>query len=436
MLKRLLCVILALSLIPLSGCMQNVPKDAVAPSDNAEQPSTERPANEEKQPPEGISTEDWYRVPEYTDSPLIEPDPERQVYISLPEQDCDFYTDAPYGVTVYVITKEHMNANDISVRVPMETSYNAKFTEFSKYRNLSDDGGDFMLYHYMSLKGVDWHEFGQMYSDASEASARYMEERITDYDAWQEIYSYYCEPYNELYDGYEAEYEAISTDEIPVAYLYYSSISFSDHHDETVETIEIDIGDETYTIDIGQWRFHSQPPEELSASTKGVRKINLGLMALVDNAYRDGYARLWNALEFNTTADITLTGIEAKDSDVELLGGRVQYTDSSDNSGMDFYWDGKQPLDIPSGTHVVITPYAYDERFKSYEHISTMLLLMDYEVEGVAQTMAVPCMLQRFNDVWDTYLLAFERYDIGEYYICYGNLADNWVREMPESWKR
>lgn len=436
MVKRFLWIGLSLCLI-LSGCSKNTPSDEPSGTDDG---STQVNTPVGPTLEEVLSTAEWYTVPPYTGSPLIAPDPSRSVYFSLTNQDCDYYPDMWYGsANIYILTREHIDPTEIQVQIPMQTGYSVKVNEYSEECHELACNGTINMglanYQYLSLRGVDWQQLGQADSDSSEASMLYLDTSL-DQSLRQQIYDTYIEPHNERMAAYQAEYEASSAENLPMFYAYNVTVLFNDYYNETVETVTIDLAGESYPIEIGKWRFHAEKPEELNSGKdpEGVNPISECVLAITDNAYHDGYVRLLNALEFTAKQDITLTGLTAEQTEVELLGGKVEYLSGS-NAGMDFYWDGKQPLDIPAGAHVSITAYVHDDRFASYEVSCTMLLKMHYEVAEKEQTMTVPCLMARYNNFWDTYLLAFHGYDIGEYYTCYARIMDNSLETMPESWR-
>lgn len=80
----------------------------------------------------------------------------------------------------------------------------------------------------------------------------------------------------------------------------------------------------------------------------------------------------------------------------------------------------------------------YDERFAQYEVGCTAALMMDYEINGKAHSMMMPCDLTRYNSVWGTYLMVFAGIDVGEFYTCFylPQFADYYMDKLPESWRR
>ena len=445
MLNRLLCTAVCCALL-LPGCTESTDSQDAETTGAGTNPIIE-----------SLSTDGWYRVPAYTGTPLIEPDPDRQVYFSLSgRDDCDFYPDLfSSGVSFDVFTREHVATGDIKVRLAAETGCDTSVHEWTDgcrtlaYNGIANLGLD--NYHYLALKGIDWREYAQLGSDSREASGIYAEHlekgeiNLSNMEYWGEFLSKYTDPYDELRDAYEAEYEAFPTDELPQFYYYSVYISFSDYHDETVSSVDVSVAGETYTFDIGEWRIHSKTPDELRYDYKpeGLTPGSISVPSIQQNPYCDGYAILSFGMNFTAKKDITLTSLKAENTVAELLGGKVQYRDANQNITMDYFWDGKQPIDIPAGTNVVIDAYVHNERFREYEVNCTTTLTMNYEIDGKQATAMSYCVMRRYNKPWDTYLMAFHGYDIGEYYVCYGNRYDPktifsglMYDSLPEAWRR
>ena len=451
-----LLLALVLTLGTLAGCADD-PEQGSAPSTETTMEGT---GTEPGPPTEPTLLQ---TVPEYTGTPLIQPDPDREVYISMADhQDCDFYPDTVIsGAYLYIVSKKMYNESEIGISIDMQTPY--KVTVWSQtdecHQKMADDtAGDFFCnYHYLSMQGADWQELGQLALDdrnSSIAREQYLaqEQHSTldpEFQALQEI----SQRYQETMEGYQRQFEAVPLEEIPSFYIYHVSIDFEgligaygatkETYDETVEELELRLGDQRIPVRFGQWRFHAQAPEELTASSPGIQNLMIGLLNTRENPYHAGFFRVNSALEFRAAKDITITGVRTLGADIPMVGALVRMGEQVDKdtisfSGVnDFYWDLKMPIDVPAGPVVSVDLYLRDERFAQYETCSTLYVVMEYEMEGRACTMTVPCYLRRINRIWDTYLMAFEGIDLGEYYTCFYNpqYAD-YVWRMPEEWKK
>ena len=459
MIKRLSIIILVSFCLALYGCTHGETaettenKDAVSENETHLTPDESFTADESltfsgwTRPVIDGVTDDWPIVPEYTGKPLIAPDPDRSAYFTLANQDCDFYPNGQCrNVGFFILTKEPFGKENIKVRIPIETGYEVSVDDWSKYcHSLEYDGYTHTVYgldsyQYLSLQGIDWRGFSQLYHDCYNAYNLADAVENTDPALYEQLQRLYIEPFHELHDAYKAAYESCSEDDIPLFYIYSIEIYLTDLCNEKTNTVEVDLGDETYILDIGEWRFHSELPEQFDvySDPTGIRRINMQTLSFDGDADWEGYALIRDAVWFRTTKDISLTALTAEEIESELIGCRVKYLDPQENPTMDFYWDGKTPLDIPANTNVAINVYFFDERFTSYEVTLTTMLKLDYDVDDTHKSFTTPAFMHRQNNIWDTYLMAFHGYDIGEYYTCYYNFgsSSSWWEVMPEAWRR
>ena len=231
--------------------------------------------------------------------------------------------------------------------------------------------------------------------------------------------------YMQKMQKYELEYEAMPEDKIPLFYAYDITIRFSglvdegtDLYEETVEQVDFVLGGKTYTVDIGQWRFHTETPSVLMVEdTPGLRQYMIAITAITACPFNGGYVMIPDALSFVTEDNITVTGLRTLGSDLQILGGRVRIRASQDEgASLDSLWDCMQPLHLSQGNNVSIELYFCDDSFREFEVNRILYVLMDYEMSGNAYSMLIPCNLVRYNNVWDMYFRYLAGYDIAQYY--------------------
>lgn len=389
--------------------------------------------------------------PLYRRTPL-EADPEREFYVSLSNQDCDFYPGLVYnGITFDLFTKMAYAPEEISVELSVQSRYKVSVMELNQdfqhialnpeTNSYGHDGQ--MPYHYLCIQNADLHALGQMASDSGYANSIYyrlLSQNLATEEDYITLVDGYVNPYTEQFQQYQNAYRA-QGDAVLTDYNAYSvSISFDRFRDETVERLDLRLGDQTYRIDFGQWRIHSQEPEELSYKHKG---LNTGTIAVLgtphDSPYAGGYIKLLEAIHFSAGEDIILTGLRWEGgAELEVLGARIEST--ADGKAMDSLWDGRQPLMLDKGTGAKLEAYLYSEKLKEYEACFTGFLYLDYALvdTGAEYTVAVPCRIKRYNEVWDTYCLAFLGADVGEYYHYFQDeiMQVQWLDEIPESWRK
>jgi len=393
----------------------------------------------------------WPKVEAYAGTPLLAVDQERAFYFSASNQDCDFYPGLPYtGSALTLITKEVYAAEDIAVTLPAKSKY--KFTVWNldeQFQHISTNPMDIsnlqaqLLYHYMCIQKIDLYELGQMCSDARLADEAYNKlviENLSTSNDYSTLIEGYSAPYSKRIQQYEDAYIAQGTSVLADYHLYSINITFDQFQDEAIEYLDLHLGGNTFRIEIGQWRIHSQEPEELQYKHKGITTDATPIMySPYDSPYAGGYMGLHEAVRFSASEDLALTGLRWQGGgDLEVLGAQV--LSQSNGSSMDYLWDCKQPLMLDKDTGITLSVYFYSEFLKEYEAGLTGFLYLDYTLvnTGAEYTVAVPCRMNRNNSAWDTYCLAFLDVDVGEYYHYFQKefLQLQWLDQLPDAWRK
>lgn len=259
-------------------------------------------------------------------------------------------------------------------------------------------------------------------------------------EIFNDLYENHMKPFEELKEQYMAAYTG--QDKVTDYNVYAVCVSFDQKHyvDETIEYLDITIGEKTYRVEFGQWRIHANAAEELTQSHKGVKVgDNTILDTSGDSPYGGGYVKTFGGIRFSTDSDIAVVGLRcSENSDIEILGAQIK--GSAEDGSMDHLWDGKSPLNVPKGSAVEMSLYLYSDGFKEYEMSRTCFFYIDYVIvsTGAKGTMVIPCKLSRHNRYWDTYCLMFLGVDLGEYYHYFPreSMSVYWLDELPESWRK
>ena len=424
--KRLFSLIMALTLLLLSGCTGDPQQDPTV--------TTAGTASLEEYREKVIAAAE---VVSYEAQPLIEYDPDREVYISLANQDCDFYPG--YWFTkgnVLILTKEHYDTDEIQVKVPMQTEYTVKVNDWTdKCAVGSSSSYGLQLEQYMCLQGVDWREIGQMlsYADAAQQLIFQGGKDQEALKAYQTLQDEYLEAVQSIFKKYEAEYRALSKEDVPTFGAYYVEILFPERgeFEETVETVEFIIGGKPYSVDIGQWCFHKTCPQKLKDGFNrvGLKQIDIVRSGLITSAYFGRNTYIPNTFTFEAFENLTVTGIHYEGPALDILGAQVRITGQAA-----FFWNMDTPIEVEKGDKVEIDLYLRDDRFREPCVCITAYPVMDYEIRGKSYGMVMPCLLIRgWTEYWETYLMAFEGIDMSAYYTCFAE-DTSWLEELPESW--
>ena len=379
-------------------------------------------------------------VATYDAEPLIEYDPNREVYISLANRNCDYYPNYWFNrENVIIITKEHYDIDEIQVNIPMQTEYTVEIQDRTDWCTVpaydsEQDRFALHLYQYMCLQGVDWQEIGQLNANV-DAALQLEFQSGTDQkarQAYQTLRKEYQAAAEAIFQKYESEYYALSREDIPQFGVYYMRIFFPERGDyeETVETVEFVIGGKSYSVDIGQWRFHKTCPQMLldGFNRVGLKQIDIAIGQVPTSPYCGDYAYLPTTFTFEAKEDLTVTGIHYEGTALNILGAQVTVSGQAA-----FFWNMDTPIEVEKGDNVQMDLYLRDDYFSEYNVCITGYPVMDYEIRGKAYGMVTPCLLFRWDTYWDSYLMAFKGIDVGAYYT-YLTDYTYWLEEMPEAW--
>ena len=397
---------------------------------------------------------EWPQLVTYAQKPILSADSEKDIYISLKNQNCDFYPDAVYnGVAFHLITRDRYEPDEIRVIFPGETPCEVKVTERSEsFQNIALDTetgtyNDFgqQPYHYLCMQDIDLFSLGQQRSNANYAAAAYnqlVQNNQASMDDFDGLIRKYVDPYNTLFQSYIDAYADQGSQKQTDYSAYTINLIFDQekYKEETINYIDLNVGNVEYHLEFGEWRIHE---ESFGGADQSFKGIKLGTVAILgasgDSAYAQGYMKMNSAIRFNTNEDVVLKGLRCSDgAEVELLGAQIE--SATEDNSINYFWNGKDPVRVESASNLAVSLYLYSDRFKEYEMNMTTIIYVDYVVSstGAEYTFAVPCRISRHNKLWDTYCLAFLGVDVGEYYHYFGDevMELYWINEIPESWRK
>jgi len=433
MLKKILCILLGMLI--LTGCAVTAPTEPT-----------------EGSTPGATSSETYLEnvkaaanVIRYDAEPLIEYDPNREVYISMSNQDYVYYPGYTLNSNVaIIITREHYDIDEIQVNIPMQTEYRVRITDWTEActvasYNSKQPGRGLQLYQYIAMQEVGWQEISEMQAYANAALGLMIQSKgnMEEYRAYETIHKEYTESYQNILAKYEEEYKNLPQKEIPQFSAYYVSIGFygAPPQTETVTEVEFIIGGKSYIQNVGLWTLYDTLPKELydpDNQNIGLKQEDISRGAITSSPYLGEYLCLDETITFKAQEDLTITGIRQMGAQVNLLGAEVSVSGQARR-----FWEMDLPIEVENGDRVAMDIYLKDDRFAQYEVDLCTYFIMDYQIRNKSYSMVMPCgMLRIHADVWDTYLMAFEGIDIGEYYTCYFDPMQHiWLKNMPQSWK-
>lgn len=429
-------------------------------------------------------------------------DSEQKVYASCQNVDKDIYPDVMGGAYYFqIMSLEHVDPEDIEIILPIETDYFVAITEDTEmretkwqnylrynegaelgYMTVASSTGEaypYVLYH--CYKGTDWNTMLELYLAAEKADNSKLEVILGGGSTSNPVYqnaNSIQEAYDLYNDQYRDAFKALTSDDLPLFYYYKVTITFGisnfeyitdDAGDivdvnitdgivkmESLETIEIKMGEKTYRQNIGQIRIHDEDYLEFDElygrylyDNEEIKYIEGGIPSVVSNGgnypWGNGIACIED-FNFRTMVDMTLTSCSlfAGPCDVEILGAHVQAMDSN-GTGIDFYWDLQSPVTLEAGKDVVIHIFFKDSDLGKMEYNTTFGFVLEYETDGKIVQKNKMIEFDRYRNMqiagysdysdseeigapWLRYAVIFDGLDMESYF-------NDYFRQVNETWR-
>jgi len=434
--KRMLCLLMCLIFL-LGGC-------ATVPASTDPTSSTATTAYEDYLQ----NVIELANIPaEYQPGELpFEYDPDRTLFVLADYCSSDFIPDREGSnfAYAYVYSRKHIAPEDIQVQIACQTPYQISVSDVSRNftEDTSWDGGGFDNLPYLIYIGTDFGEYQRYNMLDIAASKLYLASRESGDDEAAAAYSQISQEYSTKYWQIINELKSVTVENFPdkPVYAYHIRINFSmtELYDETVENIAILVEGEKHTVNIGQWRFHSQLPEDLIEPMAKYRKAadespgsDVKVIVPFASAYSDGYIYGDGIFNFTAEEDMTLLGIEqiyGGEDPINILGARVT------ERGVVYFWDFSRPLEIAKGTSVKIDLYFRDDLFETFPMFSCTAFRLDCQIrQTVVPKLAFINIAIYALSLRGPYLVAFEGKDLGNYF--YWVPEDENLAAMPKEWR-
>lgn len=380
---------------------------------------------------------------------LPEYDPQRTVYFDCHGWDYDFYPNGSHCyIRFYILTKEEYALEDIQVSLPLESAYTAEPYQqplFHMPERPEDThwvyGG--MPYHvYQTYQGVDWAELADLWLAAEKAKLEIeagwpngyiMNEPPAEVIPLEQT----IEAYKSALNANLETYRALTEEDLSDYYCYIVAINFDLENlvEETCETIDITLGETTYTENIGQIRIHADYKPSAGTS-RGIEKYLYTAAFTQHNPWGGGLAQGAGHI-FEATDDLTLLGFHVEGMDAEVVGAQVTISQngyeglsSYDDAYQWFKWDLKTPLEIADGCGVHFDLVISSPEWTKFEHGGFADIYLDYEARGEQYSYRLPADMTRDRAAWETAAIVFDNLDIASYYTDYYIPCGETWREM------
>lgn len=350
------------------------------------------------------------------------------------------------GMRFYILTRECVDVTDIAVTIPVEQGYDVyvyddstmndyyQLTEIIEDSNgtLFGGGGDVLQYQpylYQASRSMDWKNLGQKRLRWQQASDQYEKLRedgllnTPEGETAIEELSVASKEYSDASGTFLEEYSQLTPADLPSFYMYRVQIIFEydpEMENSSFQEIQVDVAGESYTVPIGEIRLHNEMIGETEDGVPALSFVSSAPDYYTYYPYGPGI-RKREGETITAKKDVTLLGCELADSDkctVEIL--EIQLIISDENGSMDLVWDGKTPIQIPTGKQVKFTFVIRDERLQEMLYGGMFTPVVTYEHEGHTYSYVMSIDMSHVHlPPWLWYTLCLQGLDMESYFNDY-----------------
>lgn len=439
--KRLAFLIsMMMALACLAGCAGT----ADTPSPDGEQsPNVEQsPDTGEVQP---------LPIPENTCDPLIEYDPEREIYFTCHNQYYTIYRadSANQDFSFLIFSKEPLDLSTLELDIPIESDYIVSWgevelqgldTEYSEeYALLKGSSHNYYPYYlYAYQRGMDFKQavelyeaYRALYEEIYEDGRIPTDEELAAVDAASAAYREYRAQFLE-------DYLAVTEEQLPQFYVYGVTAIFFNPENlltleeqlaapvETFTSIDITIEGVTYHEEVGEItldRSLSQESLEDGSQFKSVNDSGFGGSSSAF-VYTDGLEDCW-VFQFTAEKAMTITGLTLQDAPVTAQTFSVQYEDL----GITSEWNGTDPLYINAGESVSLHVVMQSSLFNCVDYRTCVWGILTYETaDGKFFDYAEETVASDWN-LYEEYYILYEGMYASRYWTDFNYAMDKLENE-------
>lgn len=339
--------------------------------------------------------------------------------------------------TISIVSRSPLDVKSITVDVlgtDREEFNIVDCTEFFTYENSNGVmNGDYNAYLYQTQNGMDWKEAGRLYETYKTMELSRMNGTLSSEDipSQQEVFEagmVFQEYVEQHLNTYERDKKSIMNGS--AYHLYHINIFLrapaQSEEMETVEQIQLQIGQEQHLLDIGQIRL--MPPERgLSVSSTGLKDAS-AYHEVTLNPWNRGVFR--NVIILTAEDDITLKKLELLDEDrVKMLGNISVQCSTSNGQTLDMQWDGASDLYIDKGNSVQMYFNCYDpDMAGKLNYRNTIRFRLDYSCKSETYTFVNGLFIDEELNPFDMAAMYLEGIDLKSYFVDYYNVWESYQK--------
>lgn len=353
--------------------------------------------------------------PEERGSSLIDYDPNREVYFLFHHSNYSIYMDdswVPY-FDIFILSKKPIDLKTVKVVLPIESSYSIGWKREIKMEGVSphaqledvtlDEQNQFPLRVFLAYKGFDFEKLALL-KETNQAAYGDMLGELT---------------------ALTREFNALPKSALPEFYAYHLQIQFGyeNIYWESFSEVDIKIGDKVYHEKFGSVSLKKTLSNFMNYDFDIYgENVDDGVCGWTNSPtlYSDGLFR--TMLYFISYVDVekTVTGIRLLNRNIEFLGAYIRHY-KADGTGMEYFWNGTDPLYFYPGDSVTIDAVLKLKYGNVLDMTTKVWALLDYECEygSVSKISEAHISTNTTGNFYEMCAIVFDGIDMEGYYRHY-----------------
>ena len=389
--------------------------------------------------------------------PLIDYDPNRELYILTGTHDYTYYLGGPGGdhwYSFYIFSKNPLDVNGISLDIPVEHPYEVYVKEVElEGARLEGEGTnnyqntEFPYELYQCYQGKDFRKLTELRWELSYRNAvwnyanDWLENEKLENPELEEVYQEWVDnllkEYRTAVDAWQSYrdaelegYYALTKEDLPQFYVYFVSAFFSPINiehipDETFTEITVTVGKQIYRQQIGQITLKSGHTEAYDQRDWVLDGYNIddGILGYGNYPlpYNDGVNYIVNYFSIEKVdryKSLTKLVLDNPNQKLEAVwitlipqGGTASY----------YKWDMTEPFELYPGDQVYIDIVYSDDYMDSHYlgYRTKVYGYLEYESDGKTWYKVSECGVENTMNLYLLYAIIFDGLDVESYYWDY-----------------
>ena len=370
---------------------------------------------------------------------IIPFDPEREIYLLCDGMSLTIYKDfsGKPSISLYILSKKELDIGAISLDISARSQAAVSIGEIPLGGTGLENRDIFTYALYQCYMGKDFAKLWELETIYNACHDAYFEEEEISYEEYKAAEQAYIS----FRDEEKGSYMQLTENDLPDFHVYYASATFmgEEFYEETITQAHLRIGDQTYTLALGEITLTKQAPSfpvELDWYNGGGYAYD-GIIGSGNGPcpYNDGVHRVESYFSFTAEHSMVLTDLQLDNPNHELVAVWIDMV-SADGGTFCGQWDMTEPFLLMPGDRVKIHIAYRDEGVESLSYNTKVWGYLIYEWDNGFSCKLSECDIRSGarSNYYELYALIFDGLDLESYYRDYFYPKyESWRYELDES---